>query len=206
MIIAGLAAMIVPLLVYMNMPGHVDLGKDGMLVDLRGPKRFIRFDDVEDARTFRSHASGKTFVSIKVNLASSAPLELPFGEDQLGVSDRAERLAAAITQAVEANRAAGDGAYSAALERGGATAAAWVARLRRITASADAGPRDAPVPQDTLLRIVEDPRAAAVARASAAVALGRELDATARARVDAATAATAAPKLRIALEARRQRR
>lgn len=198
---AGLGAMVVPLLVFLNLPGYVDLGKDGMLVDLRGPKRFVRFDDIEDARIFRQRSGGKTFVSVKVDLTSSAPLEVPLGEDQFGASDRADELAAAITSAVEASAKAGDGAYAAALERGDSTAAAWVARLRRMTASADAGPRDAPVPQDTLLRIVEDPRAAAVARASAAVALGAQLDPTARARVDAATSATAAPKLRIALEA-----
>jgi hypothetical protein len=198
---AGLGAMVVPLLIYLNLPGWVDVGTDGLLLDLRGPKRYVPFSELEGATLFRKSAGGKCFVGVALALTSGAPIEIPLGEDQFGAGDRADVLARSIAAALNRYRQAGGADHAAALERGDATAAAWVTKLRTIGEGANAGPRAAPVPADVLLRIVEDPQASAPARASAAVALAKNADADGRARIAAAGAATASPRLRIALEA-----
>src|SRR5262249_5775644 len=70
----------------------------------------------------------------------------------------------------------------------------WAAALRALGAGAREG--TAGESRARLLRIAEDPAAEAVERVAAAVALGGDLDEESRARLRAAAAARAAPRLR----------
>jgi hypothetical protein len=76
----------------------------------------------------------------------------------------------------------------------------WLARLRAFGHEDAGGFRDPKIPPERLWRIVEDPSAPASARAGAAVALRAKLDDDGRTRIRVAADATAAPKLRVALE------
>jgi hypothetical protein len=69
------------------------------------------------------------------------------------------------------------------------------------SAEARASHRRAPVPQERLWRVLEDPKVEPLERAAAAVALKPELDAAGRSRLERTAATIAAPRLRIALDA-----
>ena len=110
------------------------------------------------------------------------------------------RIEERIQEAMETYRR-GDAEGDAALvRRNGRDLGAWINALRSLGAGSNADLRTAPLPRERLFRIVESPTAAAGERAAAAVALGTELDEEGRARLRSAAEATAAPKLRIAIE------
>jgi hypothetical protein len=199
---SGMALLAMALLVFMNLPGYVDVGSDGVLLDSRGKKRYLPFSELTGARTFRERSIGKTFVGVEVVLASDEVVRIPFGEDLFGASRRAAVLAAAIQRAIE-TRARGDDddeIDTALLERGDKSREAWLTSLRNLGHGANAGPRQAPVPTERLWRIVESPGASVSARAGAALALGPNLDEEGKSRLRIASQETAEPHLRIALE------
>lgn len=197
----GLVAMVLSLIVFMNLPGKVDIGSDGIFVDLRDKKRFVPFSDIVEASVYRENAMGKRFVGVALAMRSGEPMKLPIGEDQFGAGDRAAALSAALTEAIKAfqRNAAPDDA--ALLLRGDRSVAAWANDLRRIGEGANAGPRDAPIDPDRLLRIAESPAATAEARAGAAIALRAKLDAEGKKRLRIAAESTVSPDLADALSA-----
>jgi hypothetical protein len=199
---AVMFALVVGLLVYMNLPGHVDVGADGLLVDLRDGQRFLGFGDLDGAGVYRESAMGKRFVGVRVVLADEdrEDLKIPLGEDQFGAGDRAEQLAAMITAALCAFRERDFAEEASLLSRGGRSAEAWAAHLGAVGEGANAGPREAPVPPERLLRIAENPGAPASLRAGAAVAVRARIDAEGRARLRLAAQGTASPELQAALE------
>ena len=73
--------------------------------------------------------------------------------------------------------------------------------LLGVGAGSNADHRHAPVPADRLWRIVESPTQDAEARAAAAVALSHAPNDATRQRLRAVASNTAAPRLRVALEA-----
>src|SRR5262249_17864684 len=104
-----------------------------------------------------------------------------------------------IREAMERHQL-GEADADAALLRGRErSVSTWITALRCIGAGANADHRVAPVAPERLWRIMEAPSAQSTVRVAAAVALGAKIDDAGRARLRAAAAATAAPKLRIAL-------
>src|SRR5262249_28225525 len=138
-------------------------------------------------------------IGIKLTLRSGEEVQIPvttrsWGDNELALIE--ER----IREAREAYRTGGAEADAALLKRGDREVSAWVSMLRTIGAGANADMRTAPVPRERLFRIVEDPASPAIDRAAAAVALGADLDEDGRRRLADAAHATAAPKLRVAIE------
>jgi hypothetical protein len=199
---AVMGVLLVGLLVYLNLPGYVDLGADGLLLDLRDGRRFVGFGDLDEAVVYREHALGKRFVGVRLTFGeeSGEALQIPLGEDQFGAGDRAVQLAAAITAALRAFRERDFAEEASLLSCGGRSASAWAARLGAVGEGANAGPREAPVPPERLLRIAENPGAPPALRAGAAVAARARLDADGRARLRIAAQGTASPELQAALE------
>src|SRR5262249_33885234 len=74
-------------------------------------------------------------------------------------------------------------------------------RALRTPSTSAGGYRRGAIPPDRLLRVVEDPAADPIARASAAVALGPALDQEGRARLVRIAEACASPRARIVIEA-----
>jgi hypothetical protein len=194
-------SMLVGLLVYLNLPGWVEVGDDGVMVDLREKKRFVPFAELEDAAVFHKPGGlGKTFTGVTLKLGSGEALEVPFGEDQFGAGGRAAKLSARIRAKIEGYEAREHEEAAALLERGERSVDAWISRLRGLGEGANAGPRVAPIPVDRLWRIVESPATAPPARAGAAVALTACLDDEGKERLRVAAGSAAAPRLRVVLE------
>jgi hypothetical protein len=158
---AGLVAMVLSLIVYLNLPGRLHVGTDGVLVDWRGDKRYVPFSEIEDAPPYAEDILGKRMIGVELRLRGAPPVKVPIGEDQFGADKRVAELSGAIRAALEGYRrlaAADDAAF---LARGERTKEAWLAHLRGLGEGANAGPREAPIPVERLWRIALDPSAGA---------------------------------------------
>ncbi len=198
---AGLLAGVLSLIVYLNLPGRLHLGADGVLVDWRNEQRFVPFSEITDAPPYAEDVMGKRMIGVELRLRGGQSLKLPVGEDQFGADERVRELSVAIRAALQRYRdieAVDDAGF---LARGDRSKGEWLSRLRGFGEGANAGPREAPIPVDRLWRIVEDPSAGVTSRAGAAVALSTALDAAGKERLRIAAEASAAPHLRVALEA-----
>jgi hypothetical protein len=198
---AGMAALVLGLLVYVNLPGRVEIGADGLAIDLRDEKLFVPFADIDGASVYREHAMGKRFVGVLLSFHEGRPRKLPIGEDQFGSGKKAETLAAAIEVALRTFQDRELGEDEAQLARKGRSGAAWVTSLRALGEGANVGPREAPVEPARLWRIAENPIAPAELRAGAATVLAGKLDDEGKQRLRIAAEDTASPELRAALEA-----
>jgi hypothetical protein len=186
-------------LVWMNLPGRVALGADGLVVDWRNEKRFVPFADVSKVLALGRNVAGKRFVGVAIALRDGDTVEVFLGEDGKRARRRVAELVERIGVALEAYKGEED-VDASVLDRGDRTIDAWRTRLRAIGEGSNAGPREAPVPHEKLWRIVEDPRSAERARVAAAVALSSKLDDGGRSRLRVAAEGTAEPRLRVALE------
>jgi hypothetical protein len=176
------------------------IGADGIYARDAFGQRFVAYTDVAGVGTYQQHVLGKVHIGIVLTMRDGTDRRFLVG--QVGfIGDRAMRIVERIREALDSARREEPASAIAMLERGGRALPEWLGALRSIGAGANVDLRTAPVSPETLWRIVEDPRAPQRARASAAVALGAQLDAASRARLRVTAAATAAPKLRIALDA-----
>jgi hypothetical protein len=190
------------LLVYVSRSGRLDVGADGLFVDMRDARRYVPFAELSDASLYAEKHSGKRFVGVLLQLGSGAQVKVPLGEDLEVNERRASELGQAVRAALAAYRERGSSDVSAALVRGTRSTEEWLRRLRAIGATENpGGHREAAVPRDGLWRVVEDPAADPSARAGAAVALAVALDGEERHRLRIAAEATVSPRLRVALEA-----
>ena len=196
----GFLAVMAAMFVWINLPGSVTIGADGILVDWRGEVRYVPFAAVSGASLYLEKKGGKKIVGVFIELVSQERLRVAMGEDQFGAKDQAEKLCRGITRALERHRAAATPEEEDRLARRTLGGEAWLAKLRSMGAGANAGHREAPLPPDRLWRIVEDPTASAPSRAAAAVALGPSIDAEGKARLSAIASRTVSPKLRVALQ------
>jgi hypothetical protein len=196
----AMLACIVGLLVYINLPGHVLVGSDGVHVDTRDAARFVHFSTLASVEPYLENVVSKRMVGVVLHLLDGGEVKIPIGEDQFGASDHAATVAARIGAALEAHRAAAPAEPELRLAPGDRSDEAWLEDLRRLGAGA-AGPRIAPLPVERLWRIAEDPAAIAPSRAAAAVALRASLDAAGRERLRSVAASTADLPLRAAIEA-----
>jgi len=106
-----------------------------------------------------------------------------------------------IREGIEAHRRAEPPADAAALvARGSRPVSEWLSALHSIS-EPTGDYRTAAVPDETLWRLAEGHGVEATARAGAAVILRQRLGDEGRARLEATAAATAEPRIRVALEA-----
>lgn len=196
----GLLITILSVIGFINLPGRLLIGAEGMLIDWRGERRYVGFAELAELAVYTERSGGKTFIGVGLTLVAGETVKLPLGEDQFGADARAAAICADATQALHRYRKGGLRENASELERGDRTVEAWLTRLRSIAAGANAGPRAAVVTDERLWRIVEDPAAGAGVRAGAAAALASNSDPRAKERLRVAAADTAEPRLRVALE------
>jgi len=196
---AGLAPILFLLFAGVSLlPTRVEVGADGVLIRWFGRERFVRHDAIELAWIGERGWGRSRRKSVLLKLVSGEELEIPVSSITWD-RGRAEALVARIHAAMEARRAGSEVAPEALLRRGDTGHVDWVRTLRAGRALATHR-RAAPL-GDQLWRIVEDPAGEPLTRAAAAVALGPELAPDERARLQHVAGATAAPRLRIALDA-----
>lgn len=198
--IAGFALLTVGLIAYVNLPGSIDVGSDGVFIDWRDEKKYLPYAEVASVGVRRWRKGGKRMIGLSLALDSGDFVDVPYGEDQFGASKRVEALLAEVEGALEAYRDRAHHADGSLLSRGDRTTGQWVERLRRLGEGANAGPREAAIRDEDLWSVVEDATVPAEARAGAAAALRRRIDDSGKARLRAVASATAAPRLRIAIE------
>jgi hypothetical protein len=194
-------AVMLALFVYLNLPGYVLIGADGVHVDVREGPRFVPFAEIRRIEPYAESVMGKRMIGVVLDLIGEGDVKIPLGEDQFGAADRVEKLTARLRAAHDRFASTVQSALEPQLASEGRTAAEWADALRRIGEGAAAGPRVAAVPAEKLWRIVEDPRASALDRAGAATALRSSLDAPGRSRIRIAAKASVNTKLRVSLEA-----
>lgn len=188
--------------VWLNLPGRVEVGRDGIVVDDRSRKRprFVPFVAIESAERYDEKVFGKDLTGIELALRDGDVVRLPFGEDQFGASEKLAVLLAQIRTGLEVQRRDLGDDDASHLRRHDRDLAAWLSDLRRIGAEADAGPRHAPIATERLWRIVESTTHEPAERAAAAVALGPRIDVSGTERLARIADGTASPGLRAAID------
>jgi hypothetical protein len=175
-------------------------GREGVYVDRRDDRRHIPFAAIEEVVPYVDHSGGKTFVGASIVLRDGERFVVPIGQDHFGGSGRAHQLVERMRAALAAYRSGAPVDGGEALQRAGRDARAWLSRLRRIEAGANASAREAPVAPERLWRVLESPSAPPETRAGAAAALAGALDDDGRRRLRVVLDDTAHPRLRVALE------
>ena len=181
----------------------ITVGADGILRSWMGQKEFWSYGDIESVRTYLDHSFWRKqkWQGIEIVLRSGATARIPIASKQSLQSSNLDLILERIREAMDSHRHGDAAAETALLARQARTVGDWVQSLRAIGSGAHVDHRTAPVAPERLFRIVEDPSLTASARAGAAVALGASLDAGGKVRLQGVAEATAAPKLRIAIEA-----
>jgi hypothetical protein len=181
------------------LPSTLVIGADGVSLRWLRWSRFVDFAEVASIERF-GPSMGSKATGVALVLRSGERVRIALGTQGWDAQHLAT-VEMRLHQAFVTWQRGGDVADEAKLRRGERSVGAWVNALRAMGAGADAGPRTAPVPRDRLWSIVEDPRADLAVRAAAAVALGGTAAGEDRDRLRVAAGVTAAPKLRIAIEA-----
>jgi hypothetical protein len=172
---------------------EVMLGTDGVVVRAGGRLRTIGLTEI---RAVRAHAETAIVV-----LENEAPLTLQFAEQNPVRARDAFVVALQHRLPLREENVVGDHLASL-LTRGERSGSEWIRDIAQTAGTAEAeGYRVAPVPDETLWRIVEHAAADPTARAGALVALGERLDDEGRARIRELASATTRADLRAALEA-----
>jgi hypothetical protein len=177
-------------------PSALSTGTDGLMVKWLWWKRFVPYRDILSVARFETGWGSSNRKGLTLLLHSGEQVRVPVSQDDEAVAIVDER----IQEAMESYRRHDTEGDATMLRRNGREIAAWITTLRSLGAGSNADLRTAPLPRERLFRIVESPTAEAGDRAAAAVALGTDLDQEGRARLASAAAATAAPRLRIAIE------
>jgi hypothetical protein len=173
------------------------VGADGILLTELGRKRFLSYRDITDVRVV-PYGLGR-HRALAIGLQSGETLSFPLTSTSW--RDRTEAVAERIREARDTYERGDASPGATVLERGKRPMTDWIRALRAAGSGASADARTAAVEPTRLWRILEDPSGDPKARVAAAIALGPSLDADGRARLVAASEASASPKLRIALSA-----
>lgn len=181
----------------------ITVGADGILRSWLGKKEFWSYGDIESVRSFldSSFWRKQKWQGIELVLRSGQTMRIPVSSKQTFQQSNLDLINERIREAMESHRLGDAATETALLARQTRSVPDWVQSLRAIGSGAHVDHRTAPVAPERLFQIVEDPSLTASARAGAAVALGASLDAEGKVRLKGAAGATAAPKLRIAIEA-----
>ena len=193
-------AMLIPFAVgCMVVPTKITIGADGILTKWLRWRSYFPFSEVQALGPVDRRVLNKVYRGVEISLRDGTNKFLPITQKGWGDDDY-NAVVERIREAVDVHRAGNVGTSNSALARNGRSPREWVTALRRVGEGANADMRTAPVASEQLLRIVEDLGASGLSRASAAIALAARGSEGERARIRVAAGATAAPKLRIALE------
>lgn len=179
---------------------RVEVGADGVSIAWLGRRRFVPLDEIRACRASSRVRVSRAWRTVLLTLRSGEVIELYV---RRGAFDdgRAEAIAERVRGALDARRGGDVAARAALLARGERPVDEWLRAARGIGAGANAGMRVAPVEEDALWRIVEDPTVEGSARVGAAVALrAGSLDASGKARLRRVAGAIVAPSVRAAVE------
>ncbi|MFO0756617.1 MAG: hypothetical protein U0359_09010 [Byssovorax sp.] len=181
----------------MSMPTRVTVGSDGVLVSWLFRKRFLPYASI---RGVRPYGSGREQgVGIWSDDAKVVKLPIKIQLTQELNDQQTELLSQRIQQAIQRYAERRHEGRARLPERGDRRAVEWVRMLRAAGSGAAADHRTAPIEADVLWRVVEDPGASPIDRASAAVAASGLADEAGRARLRIAARATASPDVQRAL-------
>lgn len=181
---------------------HLHIGADGIVIRWFRTERFIPYDAIENIESYEEKRfQRRRWAGVHLLLESGETITLPIASAGQVGGPRVRLVTNRLQEAFADHQRGARAAVEARLMRGEQQMHAWVRSLRRAGAGAGANHRIAPVPTDRLLEVVEDPHADPIMRANAAIALGADTEhAEIRSRVRVAAQATAAPRLRVALE------
>jgi hypothetical protein len=174
------------------------VGSDGIRITGGVRTRFIPFADVEDATASATPwpGRGEAHSGVRILRRGKSAVLLPtIGQGPDEVTGLVERIRAGARGCSPG----GKERLLGVLDRRGRTPAAWKADLGRL-ALAGGGFRVAAVAPDELESVLDDPSATADRRVGAALAL-HAIDPSLGPRIRTTAAASANPKLRVALEA-----
>lgn len=177
-------------------PTKLRIGTDGLITRWLGKERFIPFATIRAFEVYTSVIAGKTQHGVKLALERGEEVLLPTGQTDIGVSE-AQGLAARIAEAQQSGKSGN--AASTTLLRGGRPAKDWLRALRAAGEQVQ-DLRTPAIPQEVLLRLVEDASADEAARIGAAIAATNAADAETKQRLRVAAEVSASPKLRVALD------
>lgn len=192
-----LPSLLLPAFALSAIPAKLVVGRDGLLYHWMGWRRFIAMADIVNASP-----EGDSSIKLEMTGGKQEIIYLHSPKQRGGVfTQYRDAVLARIREAHASQRALGPTVdLTTLIAQGERTTEEWKTALAALH-EADPGYRKAAVREEDLWRVVEDPRADPDARAGAAVLLRKGLDAEGKARVRVAAAATASPKLRVALEA-----
>jgi hypothetical protein len=196
-VLIGLLAMFA---VVMLVPTRVTVGADGVELRWFGKRRFVRHRDIVNATQYVAGLGNSRYTGVSLTLESGEEVRIPIGQAR-SVEDRTRMVLERIQEAAAEGKREHLELDPALLARGDRDVGDWMRALRSLGAGANATMRTAPIEAERLWRIVEDPAGPPLARAAAAVALTSDPAADSRRRLRAAAEATAAPRLRIAIDA-----
>jgi hypothetical protein len=177
---------------------RVTVGIDGVLVawPLLGRRRFVRHGRIDDIRWTEDEVTLVLTSGRRITIATNP------SADRLGDGREKHRaLVERLLAAREAYASAAAGESLAALARQGRSAEAWVRELRASSEAAGGQYRTASLPAEALWRVALDPTEKDELRIGAGLALRPTLDGEGKERLRVAAAASASPKLRVALVA-----
>lgn len=174
----------------------VRIGTDGIITRWLGRERFIPFANLLSFAVYADTFGRKTHRGVELVLVGGERVRLPTGQTDIGMTE-AEGLAARIAEAQRAGKSGN--AASTTLLRGGRLAKDWL-RALRATGDQVQDLRTPAIPQEVLLRLVEDASADEAARIGAAIAATNAADAATKQRLRVAAEVSASPKLRVALD------
>lgn len=184
-----------PLIVLMAAPTKIDVGADGVRLRWLGRDSFTPMADIKRVYVEEVAVHNQGQMRLTLERHDDEPVVVPLGNAQTDFG-QAEAVAARIRWAMEGHGAGEDATPQ--LRRDERPLSEWVERLRGLERHATH--RHANVSRDALWSTLEDASAAPLDRAAAAVALREQLGPDERRRIATAARATAAPRLRIALE------
>jgi hypothetical protein len=183
----------------MAIPTKITIGADGILTKWLRWRSYFPFSEVVQVGPIDQRVLNKVYRGVQISLRDGSSKFVPITQKGWGDDDY-NAVVQRIHEAVDVYRRGNAGTGASVLARNGRSARDWITALRRVGEGANADMRTAPVAVEQLLRIVEDLGATALARASAAIALAAQGSQIERDRIRIAAEATAAPKLRVALE------
>ncbi len=213
--VVGMSAMLA-LIGQMAVPTRVVVGSDGILTRWLWQQRFISWRDisnveVEDGpmvlkmqprliRLYRKDGGPPYEILVWMARISMWGKSRYYENFNASLEKRRAMIVERIREAIDAQGAPASQARALSLPtRTSGPITQWVDELRGLLNAS--GYRDgAPPNPDQLWRVVEDPRSDEATRAAAAVALSPALNDQGKHRLRVAAQATAAPRLRVALE------
>jgi hypothetical protein len=202
----GFLTFLLPLLLFALValvPTRFTVGADGVEIRWFGRRRFIPHKDIVNATQYVAGWGNSRYTGVALWLESGEEVRIPIGQARRiqNSDDRTRMILERIDEAAAEAKADRADLDPQLLARGDRDVKEWLRVLRSFGAGANATMRTAPIEAEQLWRLVEDPGGEPVARAAAAAALTADPAAESRRRLRAAAEATAAPRLRVAIDA-----